>query len=61
VYQLMHYHLRQLFDAESTGRDNPGPPPRGLCAVGWNRGPRRAVCARWGGTERPVVIQEGHY
>src|SRR5688572_20691315 len=40
----------------------PGPPPRGLCAVGWQyreystdeqrgvseRGPRRAWCARWG-------------
>src|SRR5688572_28933660 len=32
----MHDHLRQLFDAGSAGRDNPGSPPRGLCAVGWN-------------------------
>ena len=32
----MHYHLRQLFDAESAGRDDPGLAPRGLCAVGWS-------------------------
>jgi hypothetical protein len=26
----------QAFERDFSGRDNPGPPPRVLCAVGWS-------------------------
>ena len=46
AFGLNQYHSQQAFE-----RDLPG---------ATTRRPRRAVCARWGGAERPVMIQEGH-
>jgi len=30
------HYLEQAFARDPSGRDNPGAPPRGLCAVGWS-------------------------
>jgi hypothetical protein len=29
------HYLKPAFERDFSGRDIPGPPPRGLCAVGW--------------------------